>query len=174
MKIYVTSDTHLNHKKLIEWGRPVDFEERIIQNHNKIEADSVLIHLGDICIGRDEDMHQVLMDAIGHIEHRILVRGNHDKKSNQWYLEHGWNAVAEQLTMKLFGKQVIFSHIPVAYEMWPATDLNVHGHTHGNGHRDRDVAHFLSEGYHREVAMENTNYQPILVTEKWLHGKRAR
>lgn len=174
MKIYVTSDTHLNHAKLIEWGRPADFEERIIQSHNKIEADSMLIHLGDICIGRDGDMHDVLMDAVGHIEHRILVRGNHDKKSNAWYLEHGWHAVAEQLTLNLFGKRVIFSHIPVQYEMWPATDINVHGHTHGNGHRDKDVAHFLSSSYHREVAMENTNYQPILVTEKWINGKHTR
>lgn len=172
MKIYVTSDTHLNHAKLIEWGRPKDFEERIIRSHNKIEEEAVIIHLGDICIGKDEAMHEVLMDSIGHVQHRILVRGNHDKKSNSWYLEHGWHAVVDQLTMNLYGKRVIFSHIPVDYEMWPATDLNVHGHTHGNSHRDHDIQDFYRPGtYHREVAMENTNYQPILVTDKFIHGK---
>jgi calcineurin-like phosphoesterase family protein len=173
VKIYVTSDTHLNHKKLIEWGRPEDFEERIIQSHNKIEPESYLIHLGDFCIGDDANQTEIWLDAVGHIQHRILVRGNHDKKSASWYLEHGWHAVMDHMEITLFGKRILFSHIPVDYELWPATDINVHGHTHGNGHRDRDVAHFLSENYHREVAMENTNYQPILVTEKWLNGKRT-
>jgi len=171
MKIYVTTDTHLNHSKLIEWGRPEDFEEKILRSHNTLPEESVLIHLGDICIGKDEAMHDVLMDAIGHVQHRILVRGNHDHKSNSWYLDHGWTAVVEQLTMNLYGKLVIFSHIPVNHEMWAATDVNIHGHTHGNLHRDTEVRDFYHPEYHREIALENTHYQPVLVTEKLINGR---
>lgn len=171
MKIYVTSDTHFNHSKLVEWGRPEDFEEKLIDNHSKIEAESYLIHLGDFCIGQDEAMHEMWNDVVGHVEHRILVRGNHDKKSTSWYLEHGWHAVVDKMELKLFGRIVLFSHIPVDPKLYFA-GFNVHGHTHGNSHRDIDVKDFYDLEFHREVAMENTNYRPILLTEKFLNGKR--
>lgn len=169
MKIYVTSDTHFNHARLIEFGRPEDFEERIIQSHNKIEEDAVLIHLGDFCIGKDAEMHDMWLDVVGHVQRRILIRGNHDKKSDSWYYEHGWQTVAEALTLRLYGKDVLFTHIPANHEMWASTDINVHGHTHGNTHRDHDIQHFYHPGnYHREVALENTNYQPVLITDKFI------
>ena len=169
MQIFVTTDTHFNHKKLIEWGRPEDFERRIRRTHAIIPGDAVLIHLGDFCIGKDEEMHKRWMDRVGHIKHRILVRGNHDHKSNNWYLEHGWSMVVDQLVLDLYGKKVIFSHIPVNHELWAATDINVHGHTHGNTHRDIDIQDFYKPDiYHKEIALENTHYQPVVITEKFL------
>lgn len=174
MKIYVTSDTHLNHKKLIEWGRPPDFEKRLIQSHSRMASEDYLIHLGDFCIGEDERMHNIWFSALGHVQKRILVRGNHDKKSNGWYLSHGWSAVADQVVMKLFGKRVVFSHIPVQRALWGATDYNIHGHTHGNSHRDFEVKDYYDTLYHREVAMELTNYRPILLTDKFLEGRNEK
>lgn len=169
MKIWVTSDTHFGHDKLIEWGRPENFTALELANLSKVlESGDYLIHLGDFCIGNDEDWHKLFMAETNHIQNRILVRGNHDKKSNGWYLSHGWSAIADQLVLRLFGKKIVFSHIPVDPDLWLATDYNVHGHTHGNSHRDIDVRHFMDKKYHREVAMELTNYRPILITDKFL------
>lgn len=169
MQIYVTTDTHFNHKKLIDWGRPEDFERRIRRSHRVIPGDAVLIHLGDFCIGKDEEMHDMWMKTVGHVKHRILVRGNHDRKSTSWYLEHGWHAVVESLTMRLYGKNVLFTHIPANNALWAATDLNIHGHTHGNTHRDFEIQDFYNpEEYHREIALENTNYQPVVITDKFI------
>lgn len=170
--IYVTGDTHINHKKLIEWGRPVDFERRILASHADIPAQAILLHLGDFCIGRDDMSHSAWNLVTGHVKTRVLVLGNHDKKSKAWYLDRGWDLVVDQLIMRLWGKNVIFSHIPVDPKLWPEIDINVHAHTHGNGHRDRDVGGFLSGQFHREVAMELTNYYPILLTDKFVKGRQ--
>lgn len=170
MKIWVTSDTHFGHAKLIEWGRDANFNFLELTHHRKmVDADDYLIHLGDFCIGNDEKHHDVWFENI-RTPNRILVRGNHDHKSNGWYLAHGWSAVADQLVLRLFGKQVLFSHIPVDPKLWPVIDYNVHGHTHGNLHRDFEVRDFYDKDFHREVAMELTKYKPILVTDKFLKG----
>jgi len=39
MKIYITTDTHFGHKKLIEWGRPEDFEDKIVNGFKQIELE---------------------------------------------------------------------------------------------------------------------------------------
>jgi len=55
MNIWVTTDTHLNHTKLIEYGRPENFEDKIKKGLvNNIKKDDLLIHLGDVCIGDDK------------------------------------------------------------------------------------------------------------------------
>jgi calcineurin-like phosphoesterase family protein len=173
-RIFVTSDTHFNHKKLIEWGRPEKFEQYILDNHSGLEPDDYLIHLGDFCIGKDAEAHEEWLMYVDHVKNKILVRGNHDKKSNGWYLSHGWDAIADQLVLRLFGIKVVFSHIPVDPALWKATEVNVHGHTHGNSHRDIDVRDYYDKDYHREVAMELTNYKPILVTDKFLAKPNPR
>ncbi len=172
MKIYVTSDTHFGHKKLIEWGRDPNFEELELRSHEKIGADDYLIHLGDFCIGKDAEHHEVFMKRLAHVKHKVLVRGNHDHKSNGWYLEHGWSAVVDQMVMNLFGKTVVFSHIPVRPAKWFAMDYNVHGHTHGDHHRDFEVRGIYDLDFHREVAMELTKYRPILMTKTFLEDGR--
>jgi len=79
MSIYIISDTHFNHKNMIEYcGRPENFEDLIWENLKKIPSDAQLFHLGDICLGKDIEVHQRLST---YPFNKTLISGNHDKKS---------------------------------------------------------------------------------------------
>lgn len=163
-KIWLITDTHYNHKKLIEKGRPADFEHKLSIGCGVIEENDVLIHLGDVCIGLDEQMHDVYVKGIKGT--KILVKGNHDNKSNTWYLEHGWDFVCESFVMKLFGKKVEFSHMPLPKR--DGIDMNIHGHWHDNDHRKHESYHFYDDTYHKLLAIEYTNYKPVEITDKFI------
>jgi len=141
--IYLTTDTHFGHKKIIEYGRPKNYGERIVHGFNAIKEGDTLIHLGDICIGQDEFWSYIFRALPCN---RILVRGNHDHKSAEWYLTHGWHSVCDSFQMIYEGKNIVFSHCPVTPDYWfnkthyDRYDFNIHGHLHGNDHRSTDPA----------------------------------
>lgn len=160
-KIYITTDTHFSHKKLIEWGRPKDFEERLWKGFEVIKENDLLIHLGDFCIGNDELNHNLFMERVK--GKKIFVRGNHDNKSNTWLYNHGWDFVCREFKDKFFGLSFTFTHIPIPKN---ETDYNIHGHTHGNMHRNIDVRDYYDKSFHIEIAPEIDNYQPTLLNQK--------
>jgi calcineurin-like phosphoesterase family protein len=165
MKIWLTTDTHFGHKKLIEWGRPEDFEYQIWTGLLSCRPGEVLIHLGDVCIGHDEDAHRINIQPLQCL--KVLVRGNHDHKSNSWYFDHGWDLVVDSFTTTLYGKRIEFSHKPLPKR--EGIDMNIHGHWHGNDHR-QDECPFYDDSYHRQIALEWTNYKPVELTEKFICG----
>lgn len=155
MKVYAISDTHFNHKKLVEYGRPENFEELILVSLSRLTGD-LLIHCGDFCIGANIESHKKFMEATKGFKKKILVRGNHDPQSDFWYTSHGWDFVCDSFVNEYFGKKYIFTHIPV-----PATDKfykNIHGHMHGNKHRDVED---YSENFHFDLAPEIRDYRPV-------------
>ena len=59
MRIWLTTDTHFGHQRMIEFGRPQDFEVKIGKAISEVvKPEDVLIHLGDFCIGKDEYWHE--------------------------------------------------------------------------------------------------------------------
>jgi len=162
-------------------GRPEDFSEQILQNIFKdLSPGDTLIHLGDFCFGRDDYWHNRLYTSLPAFCKRILVRGNHDKKSNDWYLNHGWHFVCDEFSTTYFGKYVTFSHKPVMN----IKNINVHGHFHnhlprllredwvveGEKERNADVLCGLNEN-HKLLFIEGTDYHPVLL-EKFLSTKK--
>lgn len=110
------TDSHLGHAKLLEYGeRPENFEQLIVRGiHETPVEQDLLIHLGDVCIGHDEYHHQTLMLPIrSRFKKNVLVRGNHDNKSDAWYYRQGWDFVCRSFSTKIFGKKLLFTHIPV-------------------------------------------------------------
>lgn len=163
-KILIMSDTHFNHKRLIEWGRPNDFEELILKNLMKIDPIDIFIHLGDVCIGNDEIQHSLLTSVIPASAKKILVKGNHDNKSNNWYLDHGWDFVCDGFTDTYYGKKIIFSHRPQFDN--GTFDINIHGHLHGNSHRDSDAdSVYYDTLFHFDVSPDIHEYQPLLLED---------
>ena len=160
MKIYAISDTHFSHNKLIEWGRPATFGEDILKNLSHVHGD-VLIHCGDFCIGNDESNLQAFMQATQGFAHKILVRGNHDHKSDGYYLSHGFDFVCESFTATYFGKKVLFTHIPTAHKL-ESIDFNVHGHLHGNTHRlTPELSAVYDTSFYKDLAPDIHNYKPV-------------
>lgn len=165
--IYLIADTHFNHYKLVEVfkERPSDFEKRIIKGLQALPSDCTLIHLGDLSMD-SRDLGQLKWNtATKHIKNRILILGNHDKSAN-WFYERDWNFVCDQFILKLFGHNILFSHVPQDRKQFPMTTVNIHAHTHGNTHRDEEVADIYDPDYHIEIAIENSSYQPVLLNDK--------
>lgn len=166
MKIYIISDTHFNHEKIKDYcNRPNNHEEILWNSLRQINDQDCLIHLGDICIGKDSEVHDSLIDTLSC--KKILVMGNHDTKSWSWYMEHGWDFVCESLKMKYCGKNICFSHKPQPWDGdW---EINVHGHLHNLGHRDKEFKELKQ--WHRLYAPELMNYRPIELS-KFIQGDK--
>jgi len=162
VKVWVITDTHFGHSKLIEYGRPDNFEEQISKNlMSKIDVDDILIHLGDFCFGEDLAWNYWMKNYV--FGKHFLVKGNHDNKSNVWYLKNGWDFVCYYFSDSYFGKKILFSHMPLP--KMHGVDINIHGHWHDNDHRKIESIDFYDENYHKLLAIEHTNYQPVLLKD---------
>ncbi len=159
IKLWLTSDFHFRHYRVIELeGRPNDYEIRIRNSLMRLTKDDILINLGDICIGEDQLVHNWVFKKLKC--RKILVRGNHDTKSDNWYLNNGWDFVCREFSGKYFGKNIIFTHIPKQYDQ-TMYDLNIHGHLHSNRYRgSSDVSEFGGRKYCL-ISPEFNKYQPV-------------
>ena len=158
MNYWLISDTHFNHQRLEEWGdRAGDWQERIWKGIQAIPPQDILIHLGDICIGDDAEVHGKLL--VSNPRKKVLVLGNHDKKSKQWYQEHGWDFVCDGLELIYMGYYLWLSHRPQP-EFGHITQ-NIHGHTHGNMHRSEEYVGWYDNRYHKDISPELVGFTPI-------------
>ena len=164
-KAWLITDTHLGHNKLAREfkKRPEGFSELILDGiFRSVNPGDTLIHLGDFCIGRDAYWHEEFMRLVPDVHH-ILVLGNHDKKSKKWYFEHGWGEVVDEMTIPYGngGKRVRLSHRPLP--KIPDISYNIHGHTHGNHHRDNEFCEFYDKEYHVDYSLEQFGYDPVTI-----------
>ncbi len=159
MNYWLISDTHFNHEKLTEWGgRSGDWQEQLWAGLRDIPAGDTLIHLGDICIGKDAEVHDQIQEATKGLK-TVLVRGNHDGKGIQWYLDHGWQFAADGIELLYQGHYLHLTHRPAP----PSghNTFNIHGHTHGNLHRSEEYGAFYSPEYHIDISPELRGYKPL-------------
>lgn len=151
---YHISDTHFYHDKIIKYcNRPFtnveDMNGYIIKQWNSmIGKNDIIYHHGDFALNCDKDMVKKLVSQLnGKI---ILITGNHDKRSNGWFLDCGF--------IEVYNKPVqmgsyILSHQPVVN--LPIGYKNIHGHIHNY---DRG----LNSNY-INVSCEVLNYRPIWI-----------
>lgn len=153
MRIFVIADTHFGHKALINIyeSRPVDFEKRIEKSWIRIvDKDDLVIHLGDVIVGKSADWASIIPNLPGR---KILVLGNHDKKSESWYIENGFDFCCLSFTWQMYGLRIIFSHEPT---MEGVFDLNIHGHLHLERHSE-----YVTDKRHYLISLEKSGYQPL-------------
>lgn len=162
MKFWITTDCHFNHKKLIDIGvRPENFEAEIFANLKDVKLGDTLINLGDFCMGRDAWWIEQYIKFLENVNH-ILVKGNHDHKTLNWYMDHGFNLACKTFTGRYFGYNILFSHIPRDLKNYPNIDYNIHGHFHEGNHRssEPEITAFYDPTRHIKLALEDSNYQP--------------
>jgi len=157
MKIFLTADTHFGHRKIEEYcGRPKGFETLIWNGFKNLKKDHILIHLGDICWGNEVKVHE----AITLLPCRkILVKGNHDKKTDSWYMNHGWDFVCEKFQIKRGSILILFSHEPKAWDGY--FDLNIHGHLHNSQHHLKNKVLGINMHGQYNFCLEKEGYVPI-------------
>lgn len=173
MNYWLISDTHFNHSKLDEWGgRSGPWQETLLAGIASIPYGDTLIHLGDVCIGSDEEVHKLITLACRRPEGditKILVRGNHDKKSVQWYTQHCWNFVCDGIELIYQGHYLHFTHRPARPQ--GNTSWNIHGHTHGNHHRSEEYISYYDKNYHIDISPEIVGYMPLRLDTLLKHKK---
>lgn len=163
MKIFVTTDTHFGHEKLTEIGvRPLGFSELLLKNLANKQGD-LIFHLGDFCVGNDADWLKMYMIATKKFSRRILVRGNHDNKSDHYYYKNGFDFVCNKAIIKHFQQEFIFSHEP--YWDFLNGKINVHGHLHGNAHRNNELPVGYNKKMYYDCAPERHNYHPVALLD---------
>lgn len=156
-KIWLTTDTHWNHVKMVaKKFRPIDYEERIRRNWNAmINPLDVVFHLGDVICGREGELAGILENLNGT---KILVRGNHDEgRSVTWFLEHGFSAVTDGIAIN----GAYLTHEP-AVAVPPGCIMNIHGHLHDDGHR---MADYQLQPFNVLLSLEILDYKPVQLAD---------
>lgn len=155
MKTYITTDTHFCHEKVKEYcGRPENFEDLVWNSFRSLRREHILIHLGDVCWYN----HKKINNRIGLLPcKKILVLGNHDKKSYNWYMNNGWDFVCETFSMERHGKIVLFSHEPKAWDGY--FDINICGHLHNSQHRLENELKGIERHGQYVLSLEDNKYK---------------
>lgn len=156
MNIYIISDTHLHHDNIIIYcNRPTNHTELILENWcNIVKEDDLIIHLGDVIFKRASELDNILHSLPGK---KILVRGNHDRETLEWYMTHGFDFACDSFIFE----DILFTHIPSAF--LPAnTKINIHGHLH-NAPFIKEKWNLKSRPFNRLFALENEEYKPVLL-----------
>lgn len=167
MKYFITTDTHFGHKKMwnTKWWRYWQSEERLRKYIEEgVTPDSILIHLWDICMWSDREVHERISKRPFK---KILVRWNHDRNSLDWYMNHGRDFACDSFSINKYGWNLLFTHIPVINEKWlPKNTINIHWHFHDMS-LERCFKYdfpWLSTDLYTDkyirVALEPKNYQP--------------
>ena len=152
--IYLISDTHFNHKNIIEYeDRPFnnvkEMNKTLIDNWNEVVSKhDKVYHLGDFGWGNKKEITRLVSRLSGYI---TLIKGNHDGHSNKWYNEAGFNDVIEG--GMILDEFILLSHKPL-YINNHMPYINIHGHLHGNN--------MVGKKY-INVGVERINYRPILL-----------
>jgi calcineurin-like phosphoesterase family protein len=135
---YFTSDTHFNHKSIIEaCYRPFKnvwaMNAHMIKRWNEVVRDGDLVyHLGDFALpnkGDGQEIQEILDGLNGQI---YLIRGNHDRK-NMGLFGGKFIKIVDLAYIKLqTGQKVMLCHYPML--SWRAShhgSWHLHGHAHG-------------------------------------------
>ena len=169
---FVISDTHFLHDNIIKYcNRPDNFNELIIKNwKNTINNDDTIFHLGDVACGftgRENELKQIINSLPGK---KILMKGNHDTKSDDFYIDLGFESVNSYLIIEKDGLKTMLCHYPLEVSIFESKKSRekqielidifrkeecsylIHGHTHNS------VSKY---NFAFNASVERLNYSPI-------------
>lgn len=164
MSIYITSDTHFNHKNIIEYcNRPFKSAEEmdnymIKQWNETITNDDIIINLGDFAFGDSERIREYASRLNGK---KILIQGNHDRKGVGFFESCGFTVWKKGSNLPIIKDGVeynyILSHAPLDNIDIPEGYINIHGHIHGTLLKDK-----FNKDIHKCVSVECLDdYKPM-------------
>ncbi len=134
-------------------GRPKGYEDKILRNiSNVVQEGDVLYHLGDFAWVQDRFWANIYTSTSPATN--VLIRGNHDRRSIGWWLDHGFDVVADMLTLNAYGWKIYLTHRPVNI-LGEMKSLVIHGHVH-------NTAHHKAAGYGHSIAFFiEHHYSPV-------------
>lgn len=159
MKVFLISDTHFNHANIIKYcNRPFasveEMNEILIKNWNEtVSKNDVIIHLGDVALGSKDLLEMIIPRLNGK---KILIKGNHDTYSDDFYKKIGFDTVSKFPI--LYDGFYLLSHEPlILSETTPY--FNYYGHVHND-------EKYIDNATSKCVCVERIGYRPFLLYEK--------
>ena len=130
--IWLTTDWHIYKSEVTGDNKKqsiLELMKLVTQQRLTVKPNDIFIYMGDISYKRlgdeyDNKIREVFSRLNGI---KILIRGNHDIKDDDYYLSLGFNYVFNELKYK----NILFSHRPVSIKDINDVDINIHGHIHG-------------------------------------------
>lgn len=142
----------------------------LIENWNNTVTDfDTIFHLGDVALTNESEMKEIISKLKGK---KILMRGNHDKKSKEFFRSVGFEIILNN-HLKLDTEKLILSHKPLADMEIPEGYINIHGHIHNNPlHKINPTINEMeypeelySEKLHINVSVDVIDFKPISLEE---------
>ena len=153
MAVYFISDTHFDHKKVIEYSkRPFasveEMNETLIKNWNSVvKKEDIVWFLGDFSLTKVSRMEYFVSRLHGD---KRMVLGNHDQYSIKRYQTAGFTFVSRYpIVLK---NKFILSHAPMVQDN-DSEFINIYGHVHEKPS--------IKNEHNICVCVEQINYTPI-------------
>jgi len=162
--IWVTSDTHFNHKNIIRYTKRPFKSVRQMNNtlirrwNQRVKRGDIVYHLGDFVMAK----HNI--GSIRYFRRRlngniIIIEGNHDKKYLNELEKQGFKVIREEAQPLCVGKYLL-SHRPLKKKDVPKGFINLYGHIHEKiGFNGINIS-VERTGFHPIRLDEVKNYQP--------------
>lgn len=151
---YFISDLHFNHFNILDFERPhfrtmTEHNNYVVDAYNSIinDEDTVYI-LGDL--GSDIHPMETVRALCSKLKgNKILILGNHDKRTNPSFYEE-WGIFKEVHKFPIYlNRRIVLSHEPVQVG---DTLINIHGHLHNAN---------LNLPNYMNVSAHMCNYKPL-------------
>ena len=172
---WIISDTHFGHKNIVKFQqRPETHDVIMLDNWIRLVGEEHrILHLGDVFLGKQGNPRRWARIISRLPGRKYLIPGNHDGHGRQLYEAAGFT-----ILRPFIHRGVAFTHRPVGptfpawYDEWDlrfydgdsAWDegwtVNVHGHTHNNGHRDGEDERAPGKRY-VNACVERTGLAPV-------------
>lgn len=169
MNIWMTADTHFDHKNVIDYEcRPFldqfKMTDTLIRNWNSVVApDDLIFHLGDVFFCKSARMHEIASQLNGR---KILIQGNHDDGITRTkFKKLGFDSYKYYYIDGLF-----LSHHPqdASAIRTAINSKSIMGNVHGHVHSQIDG---LDQSIYKCVSVELTDYTPISLQDVKSHFK---
>ena len=156
-EIFVTSDTHFNHGRIIEYcDRPFvtveEMNEALVENWNRVVGkDDVVYHCGDFAMGGAAEIGSFVKRLNGRIK---LIKGNHDRYGSSRLRDCGFAEVYDRPI--IIQDYLILSHAPMDTMVGRELPFfNIYGHVH-------DDSRYATMAFSGAcVCVERWNYAPV-------------
>jgi calcineurin-like phosphoesterase family protein len=160
--VYLTSDQHFGHKNIIGYcDRPFqsveEMDEAMIERHNQnVGKEDTVFIVGDFSFYDFETTKRITQRLNGR---KTLIRGNHDKHSESWFLRCGFDSVVESLVIPSIWNS---ETIEIAHYHSYASRFGYGILFHGHAHNFFKAKHYVSNSrVLLNVGVDCWNFTPV-------------
>ena len=157
-ELWISTDWHFYKNKDNTKFKTNPNIDKILSNYKKcVKPNDTFIFLGDLYDARtifDMKLVPKIFDIKGLKGHKIMIKGNHDVNTTQFYLDLGFDEVYEK-TYNI--GNIVFSHEPIEVN---SDEINIHGHIHFS-----ETYWGMESTNHLDAYVEHYDFKPVKIND---------